>query len=87
MDTIAFINRGLDKDDPILYDIAYKNIGKFKDEEIHDSGFTIPIMERLIAYYEKEGNRHRLLFLYLNYGYECMEYYLRMGNFSLEIPF
>ena len=84
MDTIAFINRELDKDDPILYDIAYENIGKFKDEEIHDSGFTIPIMERLISYYEKEGNRHRLLFLYLNYGYECMEYYLRMGNFSYK---
>ena len=84
VDTILFINTTLDKNDPILYDIAYKSIAKFKEEEIHDSGFIIPIMEKLIAYYERKGNRHRLLFLYLNYGYECMEYYLRMGNFSYK---
>ena len=84
VDTILFINTTLDKNDPILYDIAYKSIAKFKEEEIHDSGFIIPIMEKLIAHYERQGNRHRLLFVYLNYGYECMEYYLRMGNFSYK---
>lgn len=65
-------------------DVIYSILKKFKEEEIHDSGFTIPLMKELIDYYESVGDDTRLLFLYLNYGYEMMEYYLRMGDHSFD---
>ena len=65
-------------------DVIYSILKKFKEEEIHDSGFTIPLMKELIDYYESVGDDIRLLFLYLNYGYEMMEYYLRMGDHSFD---
>lgn len=65
-------------------DVIYSILKKFKKEEIHDSGFTIPLMKELIDYYESVGDDIRLLFLYLNYGYEMMEYYLRMGDHSFD---
>jgi hypothetical protein len=80
---IAFIKASLD--DSLDEDTAsslFEALKEFKYEEIHDAGFTIPIMEKLISYYENKNNEAKLLFLYLNYGYEIMEYYLRMGNVS-----
>ena len=65
-------------------EVIYSILKKFKEEEIHDSGFTIPLMKELIDYYESVGDDIRLLFLYLNYGYEMMEYYLRMGDHSFD---
>ncbi len=65
-------------------DVIYSILKKFKEEEIHDSGFTIPLMKELIDYYESVGDDIHLLFLYLNYGYEMMEYYLRMGDHSFD---
>ncbi len=65
-------------------EVIYSILKKFKEEEIHDSGFTIPLMKELIDYYESVGDDTRLLFLYLNYGYEMMEYYLRMGDHSFD---
>ena len=77
---ISFIKASMESlDDDKALEI-FTGLKEFKYEEIHDAGFTIPIMEKLLSYFEKKGNKSFLLFLYLNYGYEVMEYYLRMGN-------
>ena len=75
----ASLNDSLDEDTAFA---LFESLKEFKYEEIHDAGFTIPIMEKLISYYENKNNKAIILFLYLNYGYEIMEYYLRMGNVS-----
>lgn len=82
---IQVINEELKNDfDEESSECVFQILKELKQEEIHDSGFIIPIMRKLISYYEKEKNFSKLLFLYLNQGYEIMEYYLRMGAFKFK---
>jgi len=76
---IAFLMDTLESEiDHDTVESFFWGIYSLKEDELHDAGFMIKIMKRLVPFYEAENNYDRLVFLYINIAYEEMEYYLRM---------
>ena len=71
----------MDLDDEIAEKL-YETLKKCNDNEIHDAGIMIKIINKLISFYEKNNDYERLIPLYVLGALEEMEFYLRMDNES-----
>ena len=71
----------MDLDDEIAQKL-FDTLKKCNDNDIHDAGIMIKIINKLINYYEKNNDYEKLIPLYVLGALEEMEFYLRMDNES-----